>query len=45
VEGVQDPTSHNLWPFEFIIAVFVGGGAALAGALIGSIVLRIWKRN
>jgi hypothetical protein len=31
--------SHNLWPFELGIAAFVGGAAALAGAMIGSALL------
>ena len=34
-DGVRDPTSHNLWPFEVVIAAVVGFAAALAGALIG----------
>jgi len=35
VECAQDPTSHNLWPFEVGIALGVGGLCALAGALPG----------
>lgn len=42
VEVAADPTSHNLWPFEVVIAGFFGvtaallgvGGARLAEALI-----------
>ncbi len=37
VDVSRDSTSHNLWPFEVVIAVFVGGAAALAGSLIGSL--------
>lgn len=40
-EIAQDPTSHNLWPFEAVLAVLVGSGAALAGVLIGGVVLRL----
>ena len=39
VDGLKDPSSHNLWPFEVIIALFVGFPCALAGALAGSLVL------
>lgn len=28
-EGLSDPTSHNLWPFELIIAVIAGYAVAL----------------
>jgi hypothetical protein len=46
IEAVKDPTSHNLWPFEVIIALFVGFPCALAGGLAGSIVAKlISKRN
>ncbi len=31
-----DRTSHNLWPFELILAGGVGLGVALGGALLGS---------
>jgi len=40
-DGFRDPSAHNLWPFELVIAVFVGGVVALVGALIGSLVLRM----
>ena len=33
-----DPTSHNLWPFEVVIASFVGFPCALAGAIVGSMI-------
>ena len=39
VDGLRDSTSHNLWPFEVVIAVSVGGMAALVGTLLGSLVL------
>ena len=39
VEGIKDPTSHNLWPFEIVLAFGVGLIAAAVGALLGS-----WQR-
>jgi hypothetical protein len=45
VEGLQDPTSHNLWPFEVIIALFVGFPCALAGAVAGSLVSTLVARR
>jgi len=44
----QDPTSHNLWPVELIIATAVGLAAAGGGALLGSIpalISRVASRN
>jgi uncharacterized membrane protein YfcA len=40
VETTRDPTSHNLWPFEVIIA----GGIGLAGALVGVGMARLLQR-
>lgn len=37
VETNKDPTSHNLWPFEFIIATGVGALCSSTGALLGSL--------
>lgn len=45
VETGKDPTSHNLWPFEIIIASLLGYGCALAGALVGHFVRVIWDRR
>lgn len=42
VEATADPTSHNLWPIEVVIAAMVGFAAALAGALAGSLIA--WLR-
>jgi len=44
VEVLRDPTSHNLWPFEMIIAVFVGATAAAAGAVPGWVIARLRSR-
>jgi hypothetical protein len=37
VETAKDPTSHNLWPLELIIAAVVGIVCSSAGALVGSL--------
>jgi hypothetical protein len=36
-DGLADPTSHNLWPLEIIIAGVIGFAVSLAGALLGSL--------
>ena len=38
VECMQDGTLHNLWPFELVIALFLGFGAAIPGALLGLLI-------
>lgn len=40
VEVAGDPTSHNLWPFELVIAGVSGVVVAGAGALVGA----LWRR-
>ena len=40
VDTMRDPTSHNLWPFEVVIAFMVGLAGAVPGALIGSAIRR-----
>jgi len=40
VETTRDPTSHNLWPFEVIIA----GGFGLAAGLLGVGIARLVQR-
>jgi hypothetical protein len=42
VDTMRDPTSHNLWPFEVVIAFMVGLAGAVPGALIGSAIRR-WR--
>jgi hypothetical protein len=37
VDTTRDPTSHNLWPIELIIAAVVGVFCSSAGALLGSL--------
>ena len=36
-ETNADPTSHNLWPFEVVIAAFVGCSVSFVGSLLGGI--------
>lgn len=40
VEVVQDPTSHNLWPFEVEIALIIGLPCATIGAAVGKLIAR-----
>jgi hypothetical protein len=40
----KDPTSHDLWPLEFIIAAVIGFSVALAGALLGRLLGFAWKK-
>lgn len=37
VDTAKDPTSHNLWPFEFIIAAVIGVLCSLAEAPVGNL--------
>jgi hypothetical protein len=45
VDGAKDPTSHNLWPLEIIIALPIGFGCALAGTLAGMLVAKAFTRG
>ena len=40
VDVARDPTSHNLWPIEIVIAVVVGGFWGIVAAGVGELVLR-----
>jgi hypothetical protein len=40
-DGASDPTSHNLWPFEIILASGPGLVAGLAGALAGGLLIAL----
>ena len=44
-EVAKDPTSHNLWPFEAVLAGLVGLGAALVGAILASLILLLLQRR
>ena len=41
VEVAKDPTSHNLWPFEVVIALALGFACALAGAFAGFLISKL----
>jgi hypothetical protein len=41
VDTMQDPTDHNLWPFELIFAAVVSLVAVVPGLLVGAIVRRL----
>lgn len=36
IEVIQDPTDHNLWPFEIILALILSFPTALLGALLAT---------
>ena len=41
VETAQDPTSHNLWPFELIIMAVFSLVAVVPGLLVGVLLRRL----
>ncbi len=43
-DGILDYSAHNLWPFEVVIAILVGGAVAVAGTLAGSVVLWLSRK-
>jgi hypothetical protein len=45
VDTAKDPTSHNLWPFKFIIAAVIGVLCSSAGALVGSLPVLLSRRK
>lgn len=45
VDCIPDPTRHNLWPFEIVIAYGVGLPWAVGGAAIGWCLSRIGQGN
>lgn len=44
VDLFEDPTSHNLWSFEIIVATGLGIGVAFAGTLLGSLLAFIFRK-
>jgi hypothetical protein len=45
VDCAIDPTSHNLWPLEIIIALLIGLVCALVGAIAGSLFGKLVARR
>ncbi|MBS1785278.1 MAG: hypothetical protein JST24_07610 [Acidobacteria bacterium] len=45
VDGVKDPTSHNLWPFELVISGGLGLLVAATGAFLAWLVFRTFPRR
>lgn len=43
VETAQDPTDHNLWPFELILAAIFSLVAIVPGLLVGALVRRLGR--
>ena len=41
VETAQDPTDHNLWPFELIVAAVFSLVAVVPGLMIGALARRL----
>lgn len=41
VETARDPTDHNLWPFELIIAAIVSLAAVVPSLLVGALIGRL----
>ncbi len=43
-EGIIDPTSHNLWPIELIIAILMGYAIALPSTVVGVAIRKLFDR-
>lgn len=41
----RNPTSHNLWPFEILIAILIGFLCSVTGVLIGGIISNRLRQN
>ena len=41
VEVAQDPTDHNLWPFEIVYALVVSSVAVVPGLAVGALVRKV----
>jgi hypothetical protein len=44
-EVMKDPTSHNLWPFEAVIAAAIGFSCALAGGVVAVVLTKVAGRT
>ena len=40
-----DPTSHNLWPFEVVLAGMLGYAVALVGIVLGLLLTRLLRKS
>jgi hypothetical protein len=45
LDGTQDPTSHNLWPFEVVLGFGFAMGVTLLFAGWGALIHRLMHRN
>ena len=43
VDVALDHTTHNLWPFELVIAIFLGGACSVVGAAIGWLTAKLFR--
>lgn len=43
VEGIQDPTRHNLWPLALIIVLVLGAVVAAPGAVVARVLSRVFR--
>lgn len=43
VEGIQDPSRHNLWPVALVIVLVLGVAVAAPGAFAGRLMARVWS--
>lgn len=43
VETATDPTSHNLWPLEVMIALVLGLVAVVPGVAAGALIARVYR--
>lgn len=43
VEGIQDPSRHNLWPLALVIVLVLGVVVAVPGAVVGRLMARVWS--
>ncbi|HVT27782.1 MAG TPA: hypothetical protein VHE81_07175 [Lacipirellulaceae bacterium] len=45
LDGVEDPTNHNLWPFEVIMAFGMGMIVTFPVAEVGALLRRVTHRS
>jgi hypothetical protein len=45
IDGAQDPTAHNLWPFEVVLAMVTGMVMTFPAAAIGGLLRRLTHRG